>query len=115
MGKYLPSGRALEVAIIAVRIGLRVITASDSSFRRLAVIHQLNDSRLASHKRTVRTPHLQPTPRLRCPAPASARKPLWVANSYSCGNLALPGFCPVELCTVVLSADKVATGTLHEV
>jgi hypothetical protein len=24
-------------------------------------------------------------------------------------------FCPVELCTVVLSADKVATGTLHDV
>jgi len=40
---------------------------------------------------------------------------VWVANSYSCGDLGLPGFCPVELCTVVLSADKVATGTLHDV
>jgi hypothetical protein len=30
-------------------------------------------------------------------------------------DLALPGFCPVGLCTVVLSADKVATGTLHDV
>ena len=30
-------------------------------------------------------------------------------------DLALPGFCPVGLCTVVLSADKLATGTLHDV
>jgi len=30
-------------------------------------------------------------------------------------DLALPGFCPVGLCIVVLSADKVATGTLHDV
>jgi len=30
-------------------------------------------------------------------------------------GLALPGFCPVELCIVVLSADKVATGTLYDI
>ena len=31
---------------------------------------------------------------------------VWVANYYSCSNLGLPGFCPVELCTVVLSRSS---------